>query len=553
MFDRIKGSLTWLDVVVSLFLAFVIPSSTLYLKTKRFELNLKLILQIGLVFLILIGLTILARLLLNRLSETRENNTEKIKNRAISEKIFDSKYKLWVTASVILIFWLPTLLMLFPGTLINDSWGQLTDMLLARDGIWAFSSHHPMLSTIVIGGIILPIVKLFGSWHLAFFIYVLIQAVCTSLTFSYSIHYFREKFKISERASWIFLAIYCLFPIFAMCVQTVSKDAMSAWIYVLFIIKFIEIIRSKGRCFEENGFLYKLIAICAFCILTKKVEFYVIFLSLVGAMTICKKGLKRHLVVLAGILMGMEFLFIPMVQQVADIQKGGVQEMFSLPFQQTANYVKKYAEDVTTEEREIIDKVLNYENLAERYNPTDADPVKQYQQRGETGDYVEYLRVWVAQFFKHPDAYIDAGAAQVAGWFSYAQYEPLMDMNWHNQLYEYYIPETVAFREEPFASASKMVRRLYEILYSIPVFGGMFTFAFFAVILPFFITTTIFWQKRKYLIVCVPMWLSLILGCYLAPVSVHVEGARYLYPMIYTGVVFLILIVGIWNDDKQGQ
>ena len=50
--------------------------------------------------------------------------------------------------------------------------------------------------------------------------------------------------------------------------------------------------------------------------------------------------------------------------------------MFSLPFQQTARYVKNTGDEISEEEREIIAKVLDYDSLAEIYEPMTADPVK---------------------------------------------------------------------------------------------------------------------------------------------------------------------------------
>lgn len=57
--------------------------------------------------------------------------------------------------------------------------------------------------------------------------------------------------------------------------------------------------------------------------------------------------------------------------------KDSPKEMFSLPFQQTARYVKEYGDEISEEEREIIAKVLDYDSLAEIYEPMTADPVKQ--------------------------------------------------------------------------------------------------------------------------------------------------------------------------------
>ena len=58
------------------------------------------------------------------------------------------------------------------------------------------------------------------------------------------------------------------------------------------------------------------------------------------------------------------------------ITPGSKGEMLSIPFQQTARYVKEYPEDIMEQERLAIDNLLQYDKLAEAYNPSLSDPVK---------------------------------------------------------------------------------------------------------------------------------------------------------------------------------
>lgn len=44
-----------------------------------------------------------------------------------------------------------------------------------------------------------------------------------------------------------------------------------------------------------------------------------------------------------------------------EIPSESIREMLSIPFQQTARYVKYYSDEVTAEEREVIDKILTYD------------------------------------------------------------------------------------------------------------------------------------------------------------------------------------------------
>ena len=244
-------------------------------------------------------------------------------------------------------------------------------------------------------------------------------------------------------------------------------------------------------------------------------------------------------------------LLLPTLRNTFSIASSGTQEMLSLPFQQTASYVKKYSEEILDSEKEILDKVLDYNDLPSKYNPTNADMVKGYSPKGTTKDYINYLKIWGKQGLKHPDVYLSATELHLSGWFSFSLYKPLTDMSHHTQLDTNFMPEATAERSSFFSSTASLFDKTYLFIYSIPLIGILFTFAFSATIVPFFLLGT-FIKKRKtstkkYLLVCVPLFLSIILGCYLAPVSVHLEGMRYLYPVTYITPLILMLIISLYK------
>ena len=554
---KVTGGLrnNWLDIFFCALLAIIMPLASQYVFTKAINLSFLLILEILFTFLGLLIFVKLFRWLMNYLAHhnkwKKPKKCRKIK--AGIDRLFNSKHLLFWLTLIIMICWLPALFMLYPGTLINDSWGQINRVLALQDGEWGFSSHHPMFDTFFISIIIIPIQMITGSWHFGFFAYVIIQALCTSLVFAYSVKYMREKFSQGNLASFIFLLIYCLFPVFVACIQTVSKDALSAWIYLLFVINFVEIIRSRGASLTNKRFLINFIVVCAFCVLTKKVEVYIIFGSLLISWFFIKQN-RLKLAIAMAIPLVIAFIVTPVFQKTFNVQPGGLQEMFSLPFQQTANYVKEYPNDISEDEKKVLMKVLDYDNLIADYDPTNADGVKDYYQRGEKKDYIEYLKIWTKQGARHPDAYLEAMGTQLSGWFSYALYKPLTNMNWHNQFNsELFNGDTPYNRNEFFSSTANSFDKIIEFIHSIPIVGVVFSYVFFATILPCFIFCTIFKNrknnKQKYLLACVPLYLSILMGCYLAPVSVHLEGMRYLYPVVYTLPIMLMLVVATFQKN----
>ena len=70
------------------------------------------------------------------------------------------------------------------------------------------------------------------------------------------------------------------------------------------------------------------------------------------------------------------------------------------------------------EDKEVIDNLLEYDTLADRYNPDLADNVKnKYNKYATKEDLLEYFKVWFKGLIKHPNTYIDATVNNVYGYF----------------------------------------------------------------------------------------------------------------------------------------
>lgn len=175
-------------------------------------------------------------------------------------------------------------------------------------------------------------------------------------------------------------------------------------------------------------------------------------------------------------------------------------EMFSLPFQQTARYVKEYGDEISEEEREIIAKVLDYDSLAEIYEPMTADPVKTTYRSGSAGDLTAYFKVWLKEFFRHPLCYVEATWNQ-----NYYVFAPYVDNVVYNKNClvgseleydkEYYSWLNFQIPEKMEGLANVTVK-LYSLLTTAPVIG-MFSNVAFYVILMFVLLHFIRLEKIK--------------------------------------------------------
>ena len=535
--------LSWVDCVVCLVLAYMFTASPFYLQDEAptfSSMNIARFLGYLLVFLLLAGVF---RYLFSAVFP-RYNNTSR--QFAKINSFLEGKRAVLYIALIMLAFWMPTLICLYPGTAINDTWGQLQEFMRAfqngRIYLEFLEDHHPVVTTWIIGQIIVPLARIFDNWQLALFLYVILQAFLTCLSFAAVLVYCHRKLGIS--AGWIFvmfLAFVCL-PIFPVSAQTISKDAMFSWIYVLFSIMFIEIVRTGGSSLKFAGNSDLFLILCLACCLTKKVAFYVFIPSLIVAACAFRAGRKKIIITIGACVLIMKVL-LPFVITVGHIMPGQTHEMFSVPFQMTARYMKYHGDDITEDEYAAIDKVLDMNGIAERYNPRIADPVKGWVERGNKSDYIGYLNAWVKMGLRHPESYWDALMAMESGWVSWMKYIPLMDMNWHDQLNTSMIPESVTKRVEPFDSLANRYGGMTDTLYKIPVLKIFISYGLYASLIPAFIFTSLIFTSRKRRdcswIAGIPIFLSIVLGCWLSPVSAMAEGLRYLYPLTYTAILNL--------------
>lgn len=540
------------DYIVCLILALGIVASPYYINTGSCTPSFAYFITVIIVFFALLAITTLVRMLMIRGANFKRSNRQKL---IIWNNILQSKYDIiWLTL-IILLMWTPIIIALYPGTLINDTWGQLSEYIQYYNigGIYngKLSDHHPFIDTLIMGGIITPFGVKFQNWQLGFFIYVILQTLLTAFSFAATIVYSLKKLEINSGYLLGMILFYGLCPIFPISAQTISKDALFSWIYVLFILLFIEVIRTQGKCLLNFKYIILMVTVASLCICTKKVGLYIISISLISIVLFIPRFRIRSLVMLGSVL----FISVGVVggiKNTLNVLPGGKQEMFSIPFQQSARYVLEHKNDITKSEYKAIDKLINIKTVNRRYDPINADPIKGYTDRRNTAEFRNYLISWYYEGIRHPKVYFAAFNAMVSGWFSFEEYVPLTNMDWHSQLNAELIPQNAWMRPSFFNSTSKVVQSVIDNLYHNSIFQLFLSYAFYASIVPAFIVATLFrkWNLKKlkyYWLSAIPLILSIILGCWLGPVSIALEGKRYLYPVIYTIPIMVTLCLSMYQ------
>ena len=331
---------------------------------------------------------------------------------------FFEKHAFLKAFAILFCFYLPFLVLSFPGNLCYDVIGQIEQVMQN-----SFSSHHPLLHTLIVGGMTVLGGKLFSSYEIGLFLYVVLQTALLLVSFSTVISYFAKR-KIPAFLLWGLLILYCITPIYTNLSTTALKDVP----YTAFVLLFV-VMYSMVLCKPE---------------LAKRSAFHLCFVLIqIGVITMRNNGLP--LVVLAGFgaviflnikkpsfakilhhigLFFLESIFIAellllFLGTALHAEAGSKGEIFSLPFQQSAYYCKYYNGQIPEDEKNAIEGVLgDIHEIASEYDPLIADPVKKlYKKDADAACLFTYLKAYLKGGITHPVLYTKAFLVHTYGWY----------------------------------------------------------------------------------------------------------------------------------------
>lgn len=303
-----------------------------------------------------------------------------------------------------IIGWTPFILAFLPGSIPADGFRQL-DVFL---GAMPLDNHHPWVLTMIMGGL-LTLGKTIWCYNFGVFLIVIVFTSVEIWCYSAVVRYlYRWK-----APKWILFGTVLLFafvPIFGSYAQAVIKDGLYTAVITLYFAVYIDICHSFSK--RKAVYLFLLgISVC----LTRNNGIHLVLPSLILLFFFLVKGARKYAFIVAvcvfACYLGVEKGAAPAL----GVAPGSRCEMLSVPFQQTARYLREYPDDVTASEKKAINRILDYDVLAEKYNPELSDPVKiTFRFRDNDDDpkldgYMkDYFKAWFAMFRRHPGVYIQA-------------------------------------------------------------------------------------------------------------------------------------------------
>ena len=338
--------------------------------------------------------------------------------------------------AVIFLGWLPHALIKYPAGLEWDAYFQLEEYFgyfPLGHKFWPVASSVFMGLTVDIGNAI------FGSPNLGVFFLIVVQMLLCSSMLAYSI---KVGYELQLQRRWRLgmLVVYTIVPLYFSYCTSLVKDNLYACLVVLFIALLAKIMLRPSSAFAIRSSLYAYLGVTAFlfCIFRKNgIGIVLACLFVLAFLRLLKKEYYGKLcltLTIVCVLLGGYYLAL---SKLVLSTPGGVREILSVPFQQTARYVKEYdpqltprvpeaidahkadmcaSTEITSSEKRAINDVLYYEALPLLYDRFCSDDVKATYKNDNT-KLPAYFAAWFGQFCRHPFTCLEATLTSVSGFF----------------------------------------------------------------------------------------------------------------------------------------
>lgn len=306
----------------------------------------------------------------------------------------------------------------YPGNLNADTIGQIYQIY----GIMPFSEHHPLVSSLLVGGLVKLGDVVFGSEAIGLFIYVLLQSAMLAAAFALTIQVLAKR-KMCKQGLWIMVLIYILTPVYTNIASTAIKDVPFMGFVITYVVMLVLLIEDQQRI-NDTKFLVAFILVQTMAMLLRNNGFYFIAISgfVLFLMWQKKHPWKSKLRLLLGLFLGASILSNVIngaISTALDAEKVHGADALALPFQMLGGYYQQYPDDIRPEEVESIEKILGpIDKSLSRYNPELADQIKaKFVTTSTKAEAVDFIFTTVKLFFRHPLPMIDAVLVHTYGWY----------------------------------------------------------------------------------------------------------------------------------------
>lgn len=306
-----------------------------------------------------------------------------------------------LTFLFLLLCWLPVLLAVYPGFFVYDAQDEYLQVASRT-----FSTHHPLVHVLLLGGIICAVHKVTDSYNLGIACYTVFQMILVSGGFTFLLSYLRKK-KVSKTLRFISMLYFGFFPVIVMFTLCSAKDALFSTALLLLLICLLEMNLNSDSFFTSKGWLLLIGASATGMMLLRNNGLYA-FVFLIPFLAFYQKKYRKRVLIWAAISIAGCLLINGGLRVAFQADDSENQEILTVPIQQLARTYKYEPEVFSEEDVKTLHEILPEEALV-MYNARLSDPVK-YRFRNDAfaADKVKYIKLWAKIGLKKPLSYINA-------------------------------------------------------------------------------------------------------------------------------------------------
>ena len=307
---------------------------------------------------------------------------------------------------VLLVCWGLQMLPFFPGSVPYDGRYQLNQYF----GVQAKNLHHPIAATMLMGLIYDAGSALFGAMGGCVFC-VGFQSLYAAWALGRICAYLRQR---TGRlgAGLAALAFFGLVPVFWTYLQTIDKDALYMTTFAWFALEYLRQVEGTGG---KRGLVQLVAAAALVCAFRK--EGALIAIPALAVLVVIAAGWRRVAAAVLAVVVVWNFGWNTLLMDRLGFKAVNQVEGISVCLQMLARYDLYYGDELTDEDRAIIDTVISSADLGERYDPDNADPVKNVGYRNTSDEeWDAFWELWWELFARHPLVYLEAAVNEVFGY-----------------------------------------------------------------------------------------------------------------------------------------
>lgn len=401
-------------------------------------------------------ITVIVSGLWNALDRKAERNPKTPKKQINCE----SKYFFWIrTTGVIFLLYLLVFLAVYPGFFVYDAQEEYLEVVTRN-----FTTHHPLMHVLFMGGTIQLFYKLSGSVNAGIAMYTLLQMAIIAVAFGYFIWKMKQR-GLGKTAQWILTLYLGICPPIVMFSLCSAKDGLFSAMLLL------QVLLLQDLCEEPEKFLtdkkrWLLLGVSSTGMMLFRHNgcyAYIIFLPFLIAFLNRKKvtieNRKRFLeriIILAIMPAIMYFLLNWGLTLATNAQSGEHQEILTVPIMQLARTYSYESDSFTAQQKDVIFQYLPEEALL-RYTPKVSDGVKvSFDNRAYEQNKSSFWKVWLEVGLQHPFSYVNAWMMTSYGfWYP----DTVIDVYRGNTVFTYTYQDSSYFGyevEEPGTRESKL-------------------------------------------------------------------------------------------------